>query len=123
MCPIPPRGNDLTKARAAEFWHLLLEAYEGGAHRALGHKSWGAYFEAEFGQSGRRGYEFLDAGRVVRAIETHCGIPQRPNEGQANELAPLAKEKPEEAAKIWEEVVEEHGEDVTAADVREQRFS
>lgn len=111
--------TDRIKDRAEELWHLLLEAYERDAHGALGYKSWGEYFRAEFGGSKSRAYELIDAGRVVRAIEAHSGIPERPNAGQADELAPLAKAKPEEAAAVWDAVVQEHGSDVTAADVRE----
>lgn len=107
------------KARAEELWHLLLEAYEGGAHLALGYSSWGKYFEEEFGQHQSYGYRLLDSGRVVKAIEDHSPIGERPNEGQARELAPLAKESPEEAAQVWQEVIEEHGAEATASDVRE----
>jgi hypothetical protein len=63
--------------RADELWHLLLHAYERGAHDALGYDSWGEYFEAEFGQSGRRGYQLIDANRVVRAIESHSTNVER----------------------------------------------
>lgn len=86
---------------ADEVWHLLLQAYERGAHTALGYSSWGEYFEAEFGGRKTRAYELLDAGRVVRAIETHSGIPERPNARQADELAPLVKKNPEGADELW----------------------
>lgn len=111
--------TDRIKERAEELWHLLLEAYERNVHGALNYKSWGEYFKAEFGGSKSRAYELIDAGRVVRAIEAHSGMPERPNARQADELAPLAKQAPEEAAAIWDEVIQEHGSDVTAADVRE----
>ena len=39
----------------------MLELYEGQAHLVLGYSSWGEYYEAEFGQSGRTGYRLLEA--------------------------------------------------------------
>lgn len=112
---------DKIKDKAEELWCMLLEAYEHEVHIVLGYPSWGAFFEAEFGQSGRHGERLLDAGRVLRAIESQNDQlvdKQLPTESQARELAPLAKTEPKEAAKVWQEVVEKHGEDVTAADVR-----
>jgi hypothetical protein len=43
-----------------------------------------------------------DAARVVKALENHSTTVERPNERQARELAPVAKEDPEKAAKLWE---------------------
>lgn len=113
--------TDNIKEMADELWHMLLEAYERGVHKALGYKSWGAYYEAEFGQSGKRGDQLLRAGRVVRAIEEYSQDTNvsSPNEAQARELAPLAKKDPQAAAEVWHEAVEEYGEDVAAADVRQ----
>ena len=101
----------------------MLEAYEGGAHTALGYSSWGAYFEDEFGGSSRHGYRLLDAGRVAKAMESSDrAVTHRiPTEFEARELAPIAKQDPEEAAELWGDVVEEArqtGEDVTAEKVR-----
>ena len=115
--------TDRIKARSEELWHLLLEAYEGGAHTALGYSSWGAYFEDEFGGSSRHGYRLLDAGRVAKAIESSDrAVTHRiPTEFEARELAPIAKQDPEEAAELWGDVVEEArqtGEGVTAEKVR-----
>ena len=115
--------TDRIKVRSEELWHLLLEAYEGGAHTALGYSSWGAYFEDEFGGSSRHGYRLLDAGRVAKAIESSdpWATDQMPTERQARELTPIAKESPEEAAELWVDVVEEArqtGQDVTAEKVR-----
>jgi hypothetical protein len=72
------------KAHSEELWHLLLEAYEGNAHTALGYKSWGSYFEEEFGGERSRAYRLLDAGRVVREIESQSpiGDSPKPNEAQ-----------------------------------------
>jgi hypothetical protein len=115
--------TDRIKVRSEELWHLLLEAYEGGAHTALGYSSWGAYFEDEFGGSSRHGYRLLDAGRVAKAMESSDrAVTHRiPTEFEARELAPIAKQDPEEAAELWVDVVEEArqtGEGVTAEKVR-----
>ena len=61
--------TDNIKARAEELWHLLLHAYERGAHTALGYSSWGAYYEAEFGGKKSQAYRLLDSGRVVKALQ------------------------------------------------------
>ncbi len=111
--------TDRIRGRAEELWHMLLEAYERGAHTALGYGSWGEYFREEFGGKKSRAYQLIDASRVVRAIESHSTIVERPNEGQARELAPLAKEDPEQAAELWSEVVAEHGDKLNATDVRQ----
>ncbi|MDX6556555.1 MAG: hypothetical protein QOD86_2750 [Miltoncostaeaceae bacterium] len=77
--PTPPGDRPLTRVEArrltdevredaATLWGKLLRLYEGGAHTALGYASWGAYFEAEFGQSRSRGYQLLGAARVVASL-------------------------------------------------------
>lgn len=111
--------TDAIKVKAEELWTMLLDAYEGGAHLALGYGSWGDYFEAEFGGDHSYGYRLLDSGRVVRAIEAHSPIGERPNEAQARELAPLARENPEDAAEVWTEVVKSTEGRPTARAVKE----
>lgn len=108
------------KADAAALWSKLLQLYEGEAHLALGYSSWGEYYETEFGQSGRRGYQLLEAARVVARIApvNNCSTPP-PNEGVVRELAPVFREDPEQVEEVWAEVVEEHGPTPTAAQVRE----
>lgn len=112
--------TDRIKDKSEELWYLLLEAYERGVHTTLGYSSWGSYFEAEFGGHQSRGYQLIDAGRVVRAIESHSTTVERPTERQARELAPIAKEDPERAVAIWNEVVagSEAGAEVPAAEIR-----
>jgi len=69
-----------------------------------------------------RGYQLLDSGRVVKAIESHSTIVERPNEAQARELAPLAKADPQAAAGVWEKSVRDahdRGERVSAKSIRE----
>ena len=75
--------------------------------QGLGYPSWGEYFEAEFGGKKTNAYQLLDAGRVVRAVDGHSAVAERPTERQARELASLVKSSPEEAAELWTDVVEE----------------
>jgi hypothetical protein len=110
--------TDDIKCRSHELWHKLLEAYEGGAHIALGYQSWGEYFQAEFGQTGARDYQLVNARRVVRAIEGYSTIVERPNEGQARELAPLVKEDSEKAQRLWQELAEKYGNELTARHIK-----
>jgi VRR-NUC domain len=109
------RLTDEVKRDAKALWQKLVELYDGGAHTALGYSSWGAYFETEFEQSGRRGYQLLDAGRVLESVNHGSTAP--PNERQARELAPLL-EKPEQLRETWDGIHRHHA-DPTAADVRE----
>lgn len=105
--------TDEVKNDAAALWAKLLALYEGGAHTALGYSSWGAYYEAEFGESGTHGYRLLDSARVVDAIGSPMG------ERVARELAPVLREAPERVAEVWADVVAEHGPSPTAVQVRE----
>lgn len=111
------RLTDEVKRDAESLWRKLVELYEGRAHHALGYSSWGAYFEAEFGQSDKRGDQLLRAGRVVGELRDTTVSPLPTNEAQARELAPLLNE-PDKLREAWGEVVELHPEP-TAADVRE----
>lgn len=120
------RARELTdqiKANADELWRLMLQAYEGGAHTALGYSSWGDYFETEFGGGKSQAYRVLDAGRVARALEDDSPIGERDddssvgkqlNEAQARALSPLVKEDPALARRVAEEVNAEHGQSAAA---------
>jgi hypothetical protein len=109
------RITDQVKRDAEHLWQRLVLLYEGKAHEALGYSSWGAYFEAEFGGTKRRGYQLLEAGRVLETVQNFA-LPSPANDAQARELAPLLG-SPEELREAWGEVVELHP-GPTAADVR-----
>lgn len=113
---------DEVKGDVQKLWNNLLTLYEGGAHIALEYDSWGEFFEEEFGQSRRQGYHLIDAARVVRAIEDSSArscTEQKPNLEQTRALAPLVKKAPEIAQQVWAEMVDEHGEKVTATKVKQ----
>ena len=89
-------------------------SYEGEAHKALGYSSWGAYYEAEFGQSGNYGYRLLKSAEVMEQLPTGNSRPA--SERVARELTALP---PEQVEEVWGEVLDEHGPAPTAAEVRE----
>lgn len=93
--------TDEVKRDAERLWAKLVELYEGRAHHALGYSSWGAYFQSEFGGSRRRGYELLNAGRVLDTVRNSALQPPS-NEAQANELVALLDE-PERLREAWAE--------------------
>lgn len=114
--------TDEARADAQALWTKLLRLYDGGAHTALGYSSWGAYFKAEFGEGQSRGYQLLDAGRVLKRlqstmVEWSTPLPLPANERQARELA----KAPEVVqAAVWQEVVQTAPEgEVTAEYVAE----
>ena len=114
------RLTDEIKADAASLWAKLLDAYEGDVHKALGYTSWGAYYEAEFGQDGSRGLQILRGARVLRALGSGEHVPLPASDRVARELAPTLQEAgPEAVQEKWAEVVEKHGPTPTAAQVRE----
>jgi len=93
--------TDEVKHDAERLWRKLVELYDGGAHRALGYSSWGAYFKAEFGGSQSRGYQLLDAGRALELVAQSTTVDSLPrNEAQARELAPLL-DRPDELREAW----------------------
>lgn len=111
------RLTDEVKADAAALWDKLLTLYEGKAHEALGYSSWGAYFEAEFGQDASRGYQLLDAGRVRGLLSESTNV-ERLTEGSARELVPL-KDDPEAIRDVWAEATDRGNGKPTAAIVRD----
>jgi len=117
--------TDEVKADAAALWSKLLQLFEGGAHKALGYSSWGAYYEAEFNESGSRGRQLLAAARVIRALDAGPEVTNGnssttpPSERVARELVPVLREDPERVEEVWAEVVREHGPEPTASQVRE----
>jgi hypothetical protein len=106
--------TDEVKDDAETLWAKLAWLYRGGAHIALGYSSWGAYYEAEFGKSGRQGYRLLEAAKVAAALPSD----QLVNEAVARELAPVLREDPERVGEVWDEAVDRYGEQPTAAEVR-----
>lgn len=53
---------------------MLLEAYEGRAHDALGYDTWDRYVKTEFGLSRSEGYRKLDQAKVTRELVNATGL-------------------------------------------------
>ena len=80
-----------------------------------------AYCSKRWGISRARAYQMLDAAVVAAAVSTTVDTPVPVNEAQARELAPLAKQDPKAAAKVWAEIVADHegsGDAITARAIR-----
>lgn len=61
------------KTAVDDLWTLLVRAHDGKAWKALGHQTWEAYVEAEFGMSKRRADQLLEKGEVLAALEDATG--------------------------------------------------
>lgn len=62
-------------------WELLLAAYEGQAHIALGYPTWQSYITAEFNMSRQQSYKLLDVGTVTLALEEATGVSHASDNG------------------------------------------
>jgi hypothetical protein len=121
--------TDEVKGDAAALWTKLVRLYEGKAHKALGFRSWGAYYEAEFGGSASRGYQLLNAGRVFEKLPIGTDLVQRPHdstiverpssEAVLRELSPILRNAGDAVKEAWEESVEEANGQPTAKQVRD----
>lgn len=111
--------TDEIKEHDEELCFKVLQAYEGGAHVALEYPSWESYVKEEFGYGRSHSYRLMDQARVVKAIDAVSPRGDRPNEKQARSLVPIAREDPEEAAAVWDDVVREHGNDLTGEDFKQ----
>lgn len=109
--------TDEVKKDAAALWTKLLHLYEGEAHTALGYSSWADYCAEEFDWSDATAYRLLGAANVVAQLPMGSSTPV--TERVARELVPVLRDDPEQVPEVWGEVVEEHGEQPTAAEVRE----
>jgi hypothetical protein len=55
-------------------WELLLAAYEGQAHLALGYGRWEDYVAAEFNMTRGNAYRLVNQGVVTKALQEATGI-------------------------------------------------
>jgi hypothetical protein len=107
--------TDDAKAHGQALWTTLTRLYDGEAHKALGYEAWGDYYTAEFGESPRRGYQLVDAGRVAERVN-NCSLPTPGSESVARELSAS-----DDLENLWREAVERYGDRPTAKQVRELR--
>ena len=94
---------------------LLIELDDHEGWRALGYPSWRECVQNELGCGKTYEYDRMRAARINLELSAIAEtLPA--NEAQARELARIPD--PETRAQVWTAVVEEHGERVTAADIR-----
>jgi hypothetical protein len=104
-----------------EVGQALARIRDGKLYRDT-HGTFAAYVKNRWGYGRDWAYKLIEAAgvteNVYHGIQTRPSLPPilTPSERQARELA---KAPPEKQAGIWSEVVEEHGEEVTAAKVAE----
>jgi hypothetical protein len=95
----------------------LMTIREKRTYRADGWGTFEEYCAERWGWTRGRAYQLMDAATVAIDVSTNVDIPAPRNEGQARELVRVAD--PEERRSVWHEAHEAHGENVTAAKVRE----
>jgi hypothetical protein len=99
------RLTDEVREDVRTLWAKVLDLYERGAHLALDYPNWGAYWEAEFGQSGGRGEQLVRAGRVARALG-EAELPLPTNDLVARQLTPVLRRDPDKLAEVWTQAIE-----------------
>jgi hypothetical protein len=112
------RLTDEVREDVRTLWAKVLDLYERGAHLALDYPNWGAYWEAEFGQSRGRGEQLVRAGRVTRELE-RASLPLPTNDLVARQLAPLLRSNAERLPELWSQAIEASDGKPTARQVRE----
>lgn len=116
------RRVEEVKADAAALWAKLLGLYEDEVHTALGYSSWGAFYEAEFGESAGRGYQLLRSAEVVAVLGAGESTDVHPaSEAVARELAPLRRE-PERMREVWDQARQIYGPEPTGTQVKRVRL-
>lgn len=88
--------TDRIKVGVEAVWHLIVEAYNRGAHRALGYSSWDDYCTREFGTARLKlpreerqevVASLRDSGLSIRAITAATGISRRTVQGDLKQVA------------------------------------
>lgn len=87
----------------------------------MSNRTFEEYYQQRWGGHRRRAYQLMDAAKVLGVLGTTVHKPA--SEGVVRELAPLLRDPdrpPEEQIPaVWQEVIERHGPEATAAQVRE----
>ncbi len=96
-----------------EVGRALTAIRDGTLYRQT-HRTFAMYCNERWEFKKRRAYQLIDASAAAENVQHAAQIP---NARQAEELAQAPVEM---QAEIWDTVVEEHGENLTAATVREE---
>jgi hypothetical protein len=75
------------------------------------------YCRERWGWSKTHAYRHIEAANTLEVMSPIGDTPK--NEAQTRELAPLAKEDPEAAKELWDELVAEYGEKLTAKKIKQ----
>jgi hypothetical protein len=95
----------------------LLAIRDGRLYRET-HDTFEDYCRERWGLARKRGYDLMAAAQVSAVLSPIGDTPGPANEAVARELAPL-RDEPERLREAWQEAVERHGPEPTAAEVRE----
>lgn len=93
--------TDLIVAESALFSDLLLRAWDGRAHDALGYTTWDAYVDAELGMERSTVYRRLNHARVNRALSP---IGDTALGSHARELTRLLGRGDDAVLAVWTDV-------------------
>jgi hypothetical protein len=104
-------------AQFIEVGQALAEIRDRRLYRAT-HRTFEEYAHERWLLRRTRAYQLIDAAVVDTALSTIVDTPRPANEAQARELAPL-KNDPGALTEVWGEIVEAHGNGITASKVRE----
>lgn len=110
--------TDEVKLDAQALWEKLVFLYEGHAHKVLGYSSWAAYCGDEFGWEHSQAYRMVEAGRVVRDLDSPMGDSRPTNERVARELSHLRYDV-QKMKDAWMEAQVKFGDKPTANQVRD----
>jgi phage N-6-adenine-methyltransferase len=92
----------------------LLEIRDSRLYRAA-HETFESYCRERWGWSRRHANRLIEASEVLETLGPIGPI----HESQVRELVPLARADEDAAREVWRDLREQHGEKLTAADVRE----
>jgi hypothetical protein len=123
--------TDEVKYDAERLWLKLVDLYNGGAHKALGYRSWRAFCATEFQMDRNAAHRLLAAGQVMDDLwsgprngeaspkgDTRPPLPT--SEKVLRELRPVhGQHGPARVREAWEQAVQEFGPKPTAAQVRD----
>lgn len=82
-----------------------------------GYASFSDYCEGRWGFKLARAYQFMSAAQVVANLADSTIVEKLPE--SESQTRPLASLKPDEQRQVWESIVQTHGDNITAAVVKE----
>lgn len=96
----------------------LIEIRDRKLYKEQGYSRFNDYCKIRWGWNDSRARQLIGAVKTV-TIVTHSGLTPPKTESQVRELTPLIKINEQEAIETWQELQEEHGENITAEIIRD----